>query len=111
MINNIVNFPHNQMGVARLDSNGVVHNHIYHECPVGKVDENKIIYDNNSPIGRVDEYGIIHNHPTNNSPIGRVDNNGYIHNHPTENSLVARVDGDSQFAAGGAYLLLLSDIR
>lgn len=57
MASNIVNFPYNSMGVARLDSNGVIHNHLYHECPIGRIDDNKIV----------------HNHPTDNSLVGRID--------------------------------------
>lgn len=111
MTNTIVNFPYNFKGVARLDSDGVVHNHLYHECPVGKVDKNVIYNKNNFPIGRVDESGIVHNHLTKNSPIGRVDKDGYIHNSPTGNSLVGRIDGGDALLAGSAYLLLIHNNR
>lgn len=114
MASNIVNFPYNFQGVARLDSNGVVHNHLYHECPIGRIDADKIIHNHhldNSPVGRVDESGVVHSHHVNNSPVGRVDNNGYIHNHHTDNSPVGRVDGDNANLAGSAYLLLLHGKR
>ena len=94
MVNNMVNFPYNSLGVARVDSNGVVHNHIYHQCPVGRVDTNNIIHNdpiNNSPVGRVDSDGVVYNHPTNYSPVGRVDKDGFVYN--KQNIKVARVEG------------------
>lgn len=111
MANTIVNFPYNSRGVARLDSNGVVHNHLYHECPVGRVDNKTIYNKNNFPIGRVDDNGVVHSHPTGNSPIGRVDDSGYIHNNPTRDSLVGRIDGDNALLAGSSYLLLIHGNR
>ncbi|WP_122638345.1 hypothetical protein [Romboutsia sp. Marseille-P6047] len=107
MVSTIVNFPYNYSGVARLDSCGIVHNHLYHECPVGKVCSNIIYNKNNFPIGRVDENGIVHNHITKNSPIGKVDEDGYVYSGVSKQSLVGRIDGDNASLAGGAYLLLL----
>ena len=105
----IVNFPYNARAVARLDSDNIVHNHIYHECPVGKVGENNIIYNkNNYPIGRVDKNGVIHDHPLLVSPIGKVDENGFVYENGHK---IARMDGDNILASGGAYLLLIHKIR
>lgn len=85
----IVNFPYNARAVARLDSDNIVHNHIYHNCPIGKVDNN-IIYDNdNNAVGRVDENGIVHNHYMDYSPIGKVLENGFI---SRNNILVGRIE-------------------
>ena len=106
---NMIKFPYNVRSVARLDSNNTVHNHIYHECPVGKVDENNIIYNkNNYPVGRVDKNGVIHNHPLFVSPVGKVEENGFVY----KNGLnIAKMDGDNILAAGGAYLLLIHELR
>ena len=99
----IFNFPYNVGAVARLDSNNVVHNHLYHNSPIGKVDNN-IIYDNNNiAVGRVDDNGTVHNHYTNNSPIGKVLENGFI---SRNGILVGRVEGENLLLAGAAYLLL-----
>lgn len=105
----IFNFPYNFGAVARLDSNNIVHNHIYHECPVGKVGKNNIIYNkNNYPVGRVDKNGVIHNHPLFVSPVGKVEENGFVY----KNGLnIAKMDGDNILAAGGAYLLLIHELR
>lgn len=66
----IINSPYNINAVARVDSDNIVHNHIYHHCPIGRVDDNNFVYDNNNNIvGRVDDNGIVHNHAINNSPI------------------------------------------
>lgn len=105
----IVNFPYNVTAVARLDSDNVVHNHIYHHCPVGRVDENNFIYDNNNNVvGRIDENGIVHNHSINNSPIGKVSKDGFI---IKENTLVGRIDDSNSLLAGAAYLLLVQGNR
>ena len=112
MVNNMVNFPYNSLGVARVDSNGVVHHHIYHQCPVGRVDTNNIIHNdpiNNSPVGRVDSDGVVYNHPTNYSPVGRVDKDGFVYN--KQNIKVARVEGDDLLKSAGAYLLLIDNLR
>ena len=93
MVNNMVNFPYNSLGVARVDSNGVVHNHIYHQCPVGRVDSD----------------GVVYNHPTNYSPVGRVDKDGFVYN--KQNIKVARVEGDDLLKSAGAYLLLIDNLR
>ena len=105
----MVKFPYNVRSVARLDSDNVVHNHIYHNCPVGKVDENNIVYNNrNYPIGRIDKDGIIHNDPLHNRPIGKVDENGIVYK---GNDKIARIDGDNTYAGGSAYLLLIHGTR
>lgn len=105
----IVNFPYNVGAIARLDSDNVVHNHIYHHCPVGKVDDNNFIYDNNNNVvGRIDENGIVHNHYINNSPIGKVSEDGFI---IKENTLVGRIDDSNSLLAGAAYLLLIQGNR
>lgn len=105
----IFNSPYNIGAVARLDSDNIVHNHIYHHCPIGRVDDNNFIYDNNNnAVGRVDENGIVHNHYINNSPIGEVSKNGFI---IKESTLVGRVDGDNSLLAGAAYLLLIQGNR
>ncbi len=105
----MVKFPYNSRSVARLDSDNVVHNHIYHNCPVGKVDENNIVYNiYNYPIGRVDDNGVIHNDPLHNSPVGEVDENGYVYKGKNK---IARMDGENVFAAGSAYLLLIHGTR
>lgn len=106
---NMIKFPYNFRSIARLDSNNIVHNHIYHECPVGKVDKNNIIYNkNNYPIGRVDENGIIHNHPLYSSPVGKVDEYGFVYKNGDK---IAKMDGINVLASGGAYLLLIHDVR
>ncbi|MGL6106025.1 hypothetical protein [Romboutsia sp.] len=105
----MVKYPYNVRSIARLDSDNVVHNHIYHNCPVGKVDENGVIYNKiNYPIGRVDENGVIHNDPIHNNPIGKVDENGFVYDNK---SIIARMDGDNTFTAGSAYLLLIHGTR
>ena len=105
----MVKFPYNNRAIARLDSDNVVHNHLYHHCPIGKVDENNIVYNlYNAPVGRVDENGVIHSHHLHNSPVGKVDENGFIQ----ENScLIARVEGDRALLGGSAYLLLIHGNR
>ena len=104
----IVNFPYNARAVARLDSDNIVHNHIYHNCPIGKVDNN-IIYDNdNNAVGRVDENGIVHNHYMDYSPIGKVLENGFI---SRNNILVGRIEGENALLSGAAYLLLVGGTR
>lgn len=106
---NMIKFPYNVRSVARLDSDNVVHNHIYHSCPVGKVDENNIVYNKrNYPIGRIDQDGIIHNDPLHNRPVGKVDENGFVYK---GKSIIARMDGDNAFGAGSAYLLLIHGTR
>lgn len=103
----IVNFPYNVTAIARLDSDNIVHNHMYHTCPIGRVDDNNIIYDiNNNAVGRVDDNGIVHNHYINNNPVGKILENGFI---TKENILVGRVDGGNSLLAGAAYLLLIHD--
>lgn len=105
----MVKYPYNVRSVARLDSDNVVHNHIYHSCPVGKVDENGIVYNKiNYPIGRVDKNGIIHRDPIHNMPIGKVDENGFVYD---KKSIIARMDGDNTSLAGSAYLLLIHGTR
>ncbi|WP_296646909.1 hypothetical protein, partial [Romboutsia sp. 13368] len=99
----IFNFPYNVRAVARLDSNNIVHNHLYHNSPIGRVDNN-IIYDNdNNAVGRVDDNGTVHNHYINNSPIGKVLENGFV---SRDGILVGRVEGDNILLSGAAYLLL-----
>ncbi|MGX4599422.1 hypothetical protein [Faecalimicrobium sp. JNUCC 81] len=105
---NIVNFPFNTRAVARIDDDNVVHNHIYHNCPIGKVDKNIVYNNNNFPIGRVDEDGFIHDHTQRNSPIGKVDNDGFVYKN---NSLVGRIDSNINLCAGAAYLLLVYNNR
>ncbi|MDB8791416.1 hypothetical protein PN290_13020 [Romboutsia sp. 1001216sp1] len=103
----MVKFPYNARPVARLDANNIVHNHLYHDCPIGKVCDN-VMYDlSDNPIGRVEEDGTIHSHHINNSPIGKVNSDGYI---SKGNDLVGRIDCNNQLA-GGAYLLLIHDNR
>ena len=46
----IINSPYNINAVARVDSDNIVHNHIYHHCPIGRVDDNNFVYDNNNNI-------------------------------------------------------------
>ena len=41
----IINSPYNINAVARVDSDNIVHNHIYHYCPIGRVDDNNFVYD------------------------------------------------------------------
>lgn len=112
MASTIVNFPYNSLGVARLDSDGVVHNHLCHQCPVGRIDTNNIIHNdpiNNSPVGRIDDDGIIHSHPTSYFPVGRVDKNGYVYDN--KNVKVGRVEGEEYLKAGSAFLLLINNLR
>jgi len=105
----MVKFPYNNRAVARLDSDNVVHNHLYHHCPIGKVDENNIVYNlYNAPVGRVDENGVIHSHHLNNNPVGKIDENGFIQK---KNCLIARVEGDRALLGGSAYLLLIHGNR
>ncbi|MGL5314172.1 MAG: hypothetical protein ACRC92_13070 [Peptostreptococcaceae bacterium] len=106
---NMIKFPYNVRSVARLDSDNVVHNHIYHSCPVGKVDESNVVYNKrNYPIGRIDKNGVIHNDPLHNRPIGKVDENGFVYE---GKNIIAKMDGDNAFAAGSAYLLLIHGTR
>lgn len=105
----MVKFPYNNRAVARLDSNNVVHNHLYHNCPIGKVDENNIIYNlNNEPVGRVDKNGVIYSHHINNTSIGKVSEKGFIEK---EGCLIGRIDTNNSLVAGGAYLLLIHNNR
>lgn len=105
----MVKFPYNNRGVARLDSDNVVHNHLYHNCPIGEVDENNIVYNlDKKPVGRVDESGFIHSHHLNSCPIGKVDENGFI---LKDGELVAKINNDNASLAGGAYLLLVHENR
>ena len=105
----MVKFPYNNRAVARVDSDNVVHNHLYHHCPIGKVDENNIVYNlYNAPVGRVDENGVIHSHHLNNNPVGKVDENGFIQE---KNCLIARVEGGRALLGGSAYLLLIHGNR
>lgn len=103
----MVKFPYNARAIARLDKNNVVHNHLYHNCPIGSVSENMVFDSNKKPVGRVDSDGTIHCHHENNSPIGKIDSNGYV---SKNNNLVGRIEGNS-FIAGAAYLLLINDNR
>lgn len=105
---NIINFPFNSRAVARIDDDNVVHNHIYHNCPVGRVDNNIVYNNDNYPIGRVDEDGTIHEHTQINRPIGNVDKDGFVYKN---NSLVGRIDCDNSLLAGAAYLLLIYNNR
>ena len=104
----IVNFPYNVRAVARIDSDNVVHNYIYHNCPIGRVDNNIIYNNDNIAVGRVDNNGIIHNHYINNSPIGEVSKDGFI---VQDNVLVGRIDGNNASISGAAYLLLVQGNR
>ncbi|MCR8746368.1 hypothetical protein [Romboutsia lituseburensis] len=105
----MIKFPYNDRAVARLDSNNVVHNHLYHNCPIGKVDENNIIYNiNNEPIGRVDKNGTVYSHKFNDTSIGKVLENGFIEK---DGSLIGKVNANDPLASGGAYLLLVHDNR
>ena len=79
-MNKIVNFPYNFGAIARLDSDNIVHNHIYNQCPIGRVDDNNFIYDNNNNV------------------------DGFI---IKGNTVVGRIDGDNPLLAGAAYLLLI----
>lgn len=104
---NMVKFPYNNRAVSRLDSNNIVHNHSYHECPIGKVNDNIVYGINDNPVGRVDSDGTVHSHHIDNSPIGNVLENGFI---SKNNALVGRVE-DNNLSAGAAYLLLIHDSR
>ena len=104
----IVNFPFNTRAIARIDDYNVVHNHIYHNCPIGKIDNNIVYNSNNFPIGRVDKDGFIHDNTQRNSPIGKVDNDGFVYKN---NSLVGRINGNNNLGAGAAYLLLVYNNR
>lgn len=105
----MIKFPYNNRAIARLDSDNVVHNHLYHNCPIGKVDKNNIVYNlNNNPIGRVEKNGVIHSHHIDNSPIGKVLESGFI---LKENSLIGRIETSDSLLAGGAYLLLIHENR
>ena len=105
----MVKFPYNNRAIARLDSNNVVHNHLYHHCPIGKVDENNIVYNlDDAPVGRVDKNGVIYSHHLNDSPVGKVDENGLVWEN---SSSIARIDGSNVLLAGSAYLLLIHGNR
>ena len=103
-MNKIFNSIYNARAIARLDSDNIVHNHIYHNCPIGKINNN-LIYDNdNILVGRVDENGVVHNHHIDYSPIGEVLENGFI---LKNNSFIGRIEGENYLLAGAAYLLLI----
>ncbi|MEW8963238.1 hypothetical protein [Paraclostridium dentum] len=107
----IINFPYNSNPVARLDANNIVHNHLYHNCPVGKVD-NSIVYDNfNNIVGSIDDDGFVYSNNSNLAPIGNVDNNGFIYK---ENKLVGKINFKNSMCpklAGASYLLLIHGNR
>ncbi len=108
-MNNIVNFPYNQRAVARIDKNNVVHNHLYHNCPIGSVDCNSIVYNlKNETVGRVDENGIIYNTTLNDTAIGKVNADGFI---VKDDLLVGRIEGNNALLCGAAYLLLIDGNR
>ncbi|MGL4912568.1 MAG: hypothetical protein ACRC3Y_09055 [Romboutsia sp.] len=105
----MVKFPYNSRAIARLDSDNVVHNHLYHNCPIGKVSKNNIVYDlYDNPVGRVENNGIIHSHHINNAPVGMVNNDGFI---LKNDSLVGRINSNDSLLAGSTYLLLIHENR
>lgn len=49
----MIKHPYNNKSIARLDLNKIVHNHLYHNCPIGKVSAN-LVYDNyNNVVGKI----------------------------------------------------------
>lgn len=90
----MVKFPYNNLGVARLDSDNIIHNHLYHQCPVGRVDNN----------------GVVHKDLINESPVGRVDSDGFVYLANKEDA-IAKVKGSDYLSAGSAYLLLIHGNR
>lgn len=104
----MINHPYNNKSVARLENN-VVHNHLYHDCPVGRVSENTI-YDNyNNIVGKVDAQGIIYT--KNSNPIGKICKDGFIYKN---NNLVGKIKFNESLSpnlAGAAYLLLIHQNR
>lgn len=106
----IINFPYNNRPVARLDSYNIVHNHLYHDCPVGRVYVN-LIYDNlENIVGSVDNNGHVYSVESD-SPIGKIDSNGFVYK---KNKVIGKVNCDKNSCpnlAGGAYLILIYDKR
>ncbi|WGX75440.1 hypothetical protein QJS64_15815 [Paraclostridium bifermentans] len=49
----IIKFPYNSQPIARLDANNIVHNHLYHNCPIGNVDNNGFVYKENKLVGKI----------------------------------------------------------
>ena len=107
----IIKFPYNNKPIARLDSNNIVHNHLYHNCPVGKV-SNNMVYDSfNNIVGSVDNSGFVYSIKSNVSPIGNIDNDGYIYK---DNKLVGKINFNNSMCprlAGASYLLLIHENR
>ncbi|WP_419741740.1 hypothetical protein [Paraclostridium dentum] len=107
----MIKFPYNSMPIARLDSNNVVHNHLYHNCPIGKA-YNNIIYDNfNNIVGSIDGDGFVYSNSSNLDPIGNVDNNGFVYK---GNKLVCKINFNNSMCpklAGASYLLLIHENR
>lgn len=105
----MISFPYNNRPVARLDFDNIVHNHIYHNCPVGRVCAN-LVYDNkDNVIGKVDESGYIYSYKS--ESIGRVDINGFVHK---DDMLIGKIkcfQPISPNLAGAAYLLLIHNKR
>lgn len=105
----MISFPYNNRPIARLDFNNIVHNHLYHNCPVGRVCAN-LIYDNyDNVLGKVDEKGFIYS--SNSKSIGRVDINGFVHKNDTLVGKIKCRESLSPNLAGAAYLLLIHDKR
>ncbi len=104
----IVNFPFNIRAVARIDEHNIVHNHLYHNCPIGKIDLNNMVYDiNGNIVGRVEKSGIVMSEEKNSS-IGEVSPDGFI---SQNGCFVGRIDGDNPIMGGAAYLLLIQGNR
>ena len=106
----MIKHPYNNRPIARLDFNNIVHNHLYHNCPVGQVSAN-LIYDNyNNVVGKVDENGIIYSNLEPN-PVGKVLDNGFVYK---GTDLVGKIKCSkslSPYLAGASYLLLIHENR
>lgn len=106
----MIKHPYNNKSIARLDLNNIVHNHLYHNCPIGKISAN-LVYDNyNNVVGKVDENGLIYSNLDSN-PIGKVLDNGFVYKN---NNLVGKIKctkSSSPYLAGASYLLLIHENR
>lgn len=106
----MIKHPYSNRSIARLDLDNIIHNHLYHNCPMGKVSAN-LIYDNyNNVVGKVDENGLIYSNLDSN-PIGKVLDNGFVYKN---NDLVGKIKYPktlSPYLAGASYLLLIHENR
>lgn len=106
----MIKYPYNNKSIARLDLNNIVHNHLYHNCPIGKVSAN-LVYDNyNNVVGKVDENGLIYSNLDSN-PIGKVLDNGFVYKNDNLVGKIKCTKYSSPYLAGASYLLLIHENR